>query len=214
MKRIVVFLLAAAIAPICPAQTPAAPPHHSLSLEADVSGSGGASKAKTGLKEDLGGKPLGNGWSTSEQKDYNSSRNKKSGVDLEVEVHNLAAAPDSAKLEWYFIGEPVGKDKPFIYDQGSQDVTLTAGQSQSFPLEAKELTEKDERHLHIDKGLINGRPVPPAASTKKKGSKFDGWMVRLVADGQILAVRASSPALEELGKNDAALASYPKHEKK
>ena len=41
-----------------------------------------------------------------------------------------------------------------------------------------------------------------------------GWLVRLAADGQILAVRASSPALEELGKNYMALASYPKHEKK
>ena len=93
-------------------------------------------------------------------------------------------------------------------------MALPAGRSQSFPLEAQELVEKDERHLHINKGVANGRAIPPAASTKKTGSKFDGWMVRLVADGQVLAVRASSPALEELGKNDAALASYPKHEKK
>ena len=93
MKRLFLFLAAAALAPICPAQIPAVAAKHSLSLDANVTGSGGASKAKTGLNVDQGGKPLGGGWSTSEQEDFKSSRNKKTGVDLQVEVRNLC--PDS-----------------------------------------------------------------------------------------------------------------------
>jgi hypothetical protein len=74
---------------------------------------------------------------------------------------------------------------------------------------------KEERHLHTDSGTsATGAPIPPSASTTKTGAKVSGWMVRLIVEGKVLAVRASSPTLEDLAKNDAALASYPRKEKK
>ncbi len=194
------------------AQVPVPVPavHHSLSFDAAVTGTGGASNASTGLHENLGGKPLGGGWSTSEQQDFSSNRKRNSGISLSVSVRNLAPTADQAKLEWYFIGKPVEKENEFIFDSGSKEVALQGGGTQTIPLESKELASHEEKKLHIDKGVANGRAIPPSASTKKTGSKVAGWMLRLVADGQVLQVRASSPVLESLGRNDAQLASFPR----
>jgi hypothetical protein len=216
MKRAILFSAALALARLSYAQAPATPPHHSLSLEANVTGTGGASKASTALNLDPGGKPIAGGMTSAEQDDYKTNRTKNSGLGLDVKVRNLAPTPDQTTVEWYFMGKSVGKDaKEFIFDSGSKQITVNAGAEEDLPLRSADLTVHEERHLHINTGVSStGGAIPPSASTKKSGAKVSGWLVRLVAAGQVIAVRASSQAFEDLGKNDTALSSYPRQEKK
>ncbi len=180
---------------------------HSLSLDVTVTGTGGASRAHSNFNENLGA-TTATGGAAADQKDYSSGRKKKSALGLSVEVRNLARAEDRPTVEWYFFSEPVGKHEFSIFDSGTKDLAVNAGQSQTFPLESKELTQEVERHLHQSDGITNGIPDHPSASVKKSGDKIAGWLVRLLADGKLLQVRASSPQFEALGKDDAGLKSF------
>jgi hypothetical protein len=218
MKLPVVLLGLLALAWPLPAQRPSTAAHHSLSLEANVTETGGASKASTTLNQDPGGKPLAGGSTSAEQDDYKSNRTKNSGLGLDVKVRNLAPAQDQATIEWYFFGKAVEKNnlgKEFIFDTGSKQISINPGAEEDLPVRSSDLTMKEERHLHINTGTSStGGAIPPAASTKKSGAKVSGWMVRLIAEGKVLAVRASSTTLEDLAKNDGALVNYPRKEKK
>src|SRR4051812_24589664 len=96
----VVALVGIAIPVHVHAQLPSG--RHSLSMEAKVTATGGASNAKATLRVDEGGKPLGGGWVTATNKDYSQKRNKDSAIGLEVEVRNIGREPQNAKLQWYF----------------------------------------------------------------------------------------------------------------
>ncbi len=151
------------------------------------------------------------GFYSTEQSSYSSSRTKKSGLSLAVEIHNLSQMADTAKLEWYFFGTRVNQSTQFIFDSGSQDVSMEKASVQAITLESKSLMSKEERHLTTGSvDPVTGRELPPTASTQKSGSKMVGWLVRLVVDGQVYQVRASSPSLESIGKSDTQLAAFPK----
>src|SRR6476469_624789 len=107
---------------------------HSLSLDAAVISSGGASNAKTGLNLDPGGIPLGGGWSTAETRDYKQVRNKQSAVGLRVEVRNLSRVGDQAELDWCFIAKPLGKGNDHVFESGQQKITVDASSSVRFEL--------------------------------------------------------------------------------
>ncbi len=183
------------------AETPPPPPHHSLSLDAVVVSSGGASKAETGK---LSATTLSN--------EVSSKRDKKSGVGLDVEVRNLAPTADSAKVEWYFLGKSIGRGDAYIYETGSQEVEVAGGGAQKIPLQSKPLAIHEEKHLHTALTVEGGSVT--TASAEKKGDKAAGWIVRLLADGVVLQVRASSPELENVAKNEAKFAAMPRKEEK
>jgi hypothetical protein len=178
-------------------------PRHSLNMEAAVMSSGGSSIAKTGLRLDPGGKPLGGGWTTAQQRDYSQKRNKESAIGLDVQVRNVGRTADQAKLDWFFFARPVKDGDLYIFDRGSKDITVDASSTLKVPLESKALHSSTVKQLHTTNGVnALGNHIPPSASVQKRGSVVGGWIVRLIVDGDVAVVRASSPSLEARGKND------------
>jgi hypothetical protein len=138
-------------------------------------------------------------------------RSQASGVGLDVEVRNLARNQDGATVEWYIFGKSVDGRQQFIFDQGKQPVTIPPAGSETVAIDSKSLVSNVDRQITQRTGYVDGtRATATAASTTRSGSKVAGWVVRLVADDQVLQVRASSPSLEAIGKNSAALTDYPR----
>jgi hypothetical protein len=176
---------------------------HSLSLDAAVISSGGASNAKSGLRLDPGGFPLGGGWVTAEQRDYKQARNKQSAVGLAVQVRNLSRIADHAELDWCFIARPVGKGEDRVFESGQQKIAIDANSTAKFELRSKPLKSSVVKELHTTTGVdVFGKPIPPSASVQRSGETVGGWIVRLIIDNRVAQVRASSPSLEAIGRKE------------
>jgi hypothetical protein len=179
---------------------------HSLSLDAAVISSGGASNAKSGLKLDPGGVPLGGGWSTAEQRDYKQARNKQSAIGLRVEVRNLSSIADHAELDWCFVARPVGKGEDRVFESGQQKIAIDASSTEKFELRSKALKSSVVKELHTTNGVnALGDPIPPSASVHRSGETVGGWIVRLIIDNRVAQVRASSPSLEAIGRREGQI---------
>ena len=61
-----------------------------------------------------------------------------------------------------------------------------------------------EKQLRLTDAVdpVTKLPVGPSTSVKKSESTLSGWIVRLMIDGKPYQIRASSPSLEALAKND------------
>jgi hypothetical protein len=180
---------------------------HSLGLDAAVMSSGGSGTAHAGYHQNIPKSPH-----EATNKDFSQKHTQESGLALDVSVRNFGQQADHAKLEWYFFANPIGKGENFIFDQGSQQVTIAPGSTSKIPVESKELHSAVVKQLHTTNAVNGlGQHIPPSASVHKTGSLADGWIVRLVTDDGIAAVKASSPTLEALGKSDEQLAAF-KHQ--
>jgi hypothetical protein len=182
---------------------------HSLSMEVRLLASGSTVRSGAGSSANLGAlqRGAGGGDKTSVET-YSRSREAASGASYLVEVRNLATTPDTARVEWYFFGEGIRKDADdFIAATGSRDLTVPAAASEKFELDSPDFVSRHEKNLRMTKG--NGT-VGHAISTKKSGARMSGWMVRLLVDGQVAAVRASRPSFEAAGRDPARLAAYPR----
>jgi hypothetical protein len=178
-----------------------------------VTASGGQSDAKSGLKLDPGGRPLGGGWVTAENRDYSQHREQHSAITLAANVSNLGTVPENAKIDWYFFGQNIDPKHPkdFEFERGHEDLSLAPASRNAFVIKSTPLKSDVTKELHTTTGVnALGMAIPPSASVKRTGSKLYGWIVRLLVDGQPLVIRASSPALEALGADENRLENYPK----
>lgn len=204
MRSLLAFAMVAALASAIYGQNASAT-RHSLGLDVRAVSSGGPVRRTSDASFD--------GNRTTVAKDsYSKSRDTTSGAGLLVEVRNLSSTPDTARVEWYFFGEGVTKNADdFIAAIGSRDVTVPPAAAQKIEVDSPEFTSYEERSLTITKSKGgSGRGM----STKKGGARMSGWMVRLLVDGQVAAVRASSPGMEAAGRDPAKLAAYPRRLKK
>ncbi len=178
---------------------------HSLGLDVRVVSSGGPVRRTSDAS-------FGGNRTTVAKDSYSKSRDTTSGAGLLVEVRNLSAASDTARVEWYFFGKGVTKNgDDFIASIGSREVTVPPADAQKIEVDSPEFTSFEERNLTLTKTKGgSGRGM----STKKGGARMSGWMVRLLVDGQVAAVRASSPSMEAAGRDPAKLAAYPRKLKK
>ena len=202
-----------AVAP-SPAVKPAGPPRiHSLSLEVASEKHGGAShNADTKETSRLGYKPA-------RDQEYGSSRSESLNITvdqakLQVTVRNFGTVPDTAEVECYFFGERLGELAPkgspdyeekaakqFIFDHPTQSVTVAAGASDVVNVESKELRTLTEKSTSTDS-------ISTSSSKDVTGTRLRGWMVRLMADGKVLAIHGSTSTFEDLGKDEAKLTAY------
>ena len=183
------------------AQTPTAPPAraHSLSLYASPGGSGGAAKSKSDLKINPGGVPLGGGWTTAEERHYTQNRQAEDMINLNVEIRNLAKAPDQAKLEWFFYARNVKGGEPRLFDSGSQEVSIEPTGTSKVELQSKSLVSKVERKLYTTDGVDANGFNPSHGSVNRSGERPAGWLVRISDGPNVLAVRGSSQSYETMG---------------
>lgn len=181
---------------------------HSLSIDVRPVSSGGATRTSSELKVDQGRKK--SGLKARDQK-YSTTRERGSGIGLDVEVRNLRHQPDTATVEWYLFARSLDGGDPFIFDRGSEVVTIGAASREFVNIDSIELTGTIQKNLTLRAGKSGGvQNSGSAASVKKSGSKVAGWIVRLVADQRVLQVRASSPSLEAIGKDASQLRSLAK----
>ena len=202
-------------------QAPAVPAHHSLNLQVEPVSTGSS------MQNTAAAKSGGFGGRTAGGKDEIT----KTSASIAITVHNFAAAPDTAQVEWYFIATPAklepGKsaaDQLFVFDKGSQSVTLPASGESKIPVTSKEVTSELKRAA-VRSGYVRnnsakgnnapatGAPVaatPPPRGPQESGDKLSGWIVRVMADGKAIDVKASKDSLEELGKDDAKLTQMRK----
>lgn len=178
--------------------------NHSLSMDVRPVSSGGATRSKNSLNIQEG--PQYPGYYQTRDQNFSSTRRRGSGVGLAVEVRNLSRSTDQVVVEWYFLGKPARGGDLFVFDFGSRPLSVASASREIVEIESEKLTSTVERTLNFRSGYDGGpQNNLPSASVKKSGSKAAGWIVRLMAENQVLQVRASSPSLERLGQDGEQL---------
>ena len=206
-------------------QAPVVPAHHSISLAVEPVSSGSSVQTAAPAKSTTGtgGRAGGGG----------KAEITRSSASIAITVHNFGTAPDAAQVEWFFVATPAklepGKsasDQLFVFDKGSQSLNLPASGEIKIPVTSKETTSELKRPARGNFGRKNftkgkatppptGAPIlatPPPTGPQESGDKLSGWIVRVMADGKAIAIKGSKDSLEELGKDDAKLATLTKHE--
>ena len=153
-----------------------------------------------------------------------NSRERERGTQyqLEVNVRNFAQRADQVTVEWMFFSEYFNEQSAAMKDEkekdplrtlgkGSKEVIFKPGGSQKLTLESETALLFESRSSTVTitrpSSTSSSSGVSAYNNTLKIGHKATGWLVRVSADGKILAVKASAPRFEELAKDDAALAA-------
>ncbi len=208
--------------PIPSAGLPTAPHPHSLSLEATALTHGGETRAITdpGERNRLSLNPSSHYVATSHGDSRNASAKSMaitvSKETLQIGLRNFGPTPDTAQVECYFIASPVGtpypkfsplyvKDLPkeFIFDHSVRPLTAPASATGTLTVVSTEVRTFVEKSASTYT-FLNGTSAS-SGSAQETGTRLRGWIVRLVADGKVLGVRASTGTYEDLGKDDAKL---------
>ena len=172
-------------------QAPAAPRAHSISMTAESGGTGG------GFSEHRGSNLQGNVLS--------DKRTEHSGESVGVTVRNFGTQADNVRVEWYFVADPIkkhgGTGEDYIFDEGSKDLSLAAGATESFTADSKDIktTQKTTESLHHGKHQHNFGRV------REGGAKIRGWLVRVMADNRVIDAKGSSQEYEDAARDDAKL---------
>jgi hypothetical protein len=172
---LVLFLLA-----IChaPGQTPAA----SKSVFLDAVESTGNAKTVVHGRDVYGG--------------YNQTRTSSRA--LAITVRNMSALPGEFEIEWYFFGKPASGTGRFLYDKGSQKVSIAPGAFQKVSVDSKELSAHTVRDYYY------------WGYNYTSGDKADGWIIRAKVGDEVVRVKASSALLEQMTADKEAFARLTK----
>lgn len=106
---------------------------------------------------------------------------------ITITAGTLMHSPLDATVEWFFVGKDLAKKKELIFDRGKRDISILAGGFQEFDAVSKEVKSSSTNES------LYGMAEP---SAKLSGLKPDGYIVRIVQAGAVLALRASTPFLE------------------
>ena len=191
------------------AQTPAAAPRsHSLSVQVEPVRSG----STTQMDQDTHKNTFGGHQGSTQKLSTTQTQTTEESTAIQIIVRNFGQLSDTAQVEWYFVAGPVKPDttKPLgdqqsIFDSGTRSVTLAPGGTQAIPVASKGISSQIERR-NLVRVSKSGRVKPGKHGTEEvSGSKMEGWIVRVVADGKVVDARASKDTLAEVAKDDAKL---------
>lgn len=182
---------------------------HSLSIDATPTSVGGSTETTLGTKTSSRASNSRTSSGFTHTLNTNRTETKTSKQAIQVSVRNFGVMPDTAHIEWYFIASPISldPDKPsaeqqFAFDQGAKDINIAGNGTETFAVESQEVTSTVQRNNRSRMGrsgkIGNGR----GTSVKEGGNKLAGWVVRVVADGRVVASKGSSSTLEDLAKDD------------
>ena len=177
--------------------------HHSVSLDVQLQGSGGAGHSSNKTHDDTGkytgvdGQALAT--STIESKQTINHRTV-----LSIAVRNFSPQPDEVQLEWYFFAEPYGGSKTYILNSDVSKISLKGSETQNVTA-----TSLETGVTTVQKAT-GAAGYEPILSRQTNGTKQKGWMVRVLADGKVIDVRGSDLTTEGYGKDDKALEALKK----
>lgn len=128
-------------------------------------------------------------WSTSYgsfKRDYERSRV------VDVSVRSFGREPATYQLEAYFLARlPVGPTQRYFWSMGQQNLPIPALGSVKLKVVSPPLRLKDTRYAALGERTF-------------VGGQFEAWLVRLLADGKVIAQVGSSHIIEDLARNPTA----------
>ena len=166
---------------------------HSVGLDVKLAASGGAAAAKSGVHNSGDTSTLTKTQSIASEPVYN------------VEVRNFSQSADSLTLEWYVFAKSASSAhaQARVHDSGKESISIGGGKSASLTVKPKPITHETQDSLKTTtrNDSSKGTTSTSHGSRSVKGDKPAGWMMRLIAGGELVAVKASEPSLEELGRH-------------
>jgi hypothetical protein len=114
----------------------------------------------------------------------------------------MSALPGEFEIEWYFFGKPANGTGRFLYDKGSQKVTIAPGAFQKIAIDSKELSANTIRDYYY------------WGYNYTSGDRADGWIIRAKVGEEVVRVKGSNPLLEQLASDEAAFTKLTKKTKK
>ena len=201
------------VAATAPGQMPVSPTHpHSLSLQVEPLSAGSVVNESVATKD----RSVSGEHANEKEAQMRTARSQTTtgSASIEISVRNFGTVPDTAQVEWYFVAEPAhlepGKpaaDQRFVFDKGSQSVSLAANGTTRIPVTSKEVasvtTRKASFHTGKNHGMHNG-------GEKETGNVLSGWIVRVVAGGRVIDTRGSKQEMDDLARDNARLGSMAK----
>ena len=194
-------------------QMPTLPMHpHSLSLQVEPLSTGSVIDESVGTKD----RSVSGEHANKKEAQMRTTRaqTSSSSVSIEISVRNFGTVPDTAQVEWYAVAEPAhlqpGKpaaDQRYVFDKGSQNVSLAAGGTTKIPVASKEITSETTRKAGFHTGKYHGMHN---GGEQETGDVLSGWIVRVVADGKVIDAKGSKQEMEDLAKDSARLGSTAK----
>ena len=184
----------------------------SVSIDVKPAGSGGETKSSSDAKAGTMG---GTGYGTTNAKtdQYSGTRVHQSGLKLDIEARNLGTAGAHVIIDWVFLQEPAnGKGEMSGHGRGQKELDILPGSSMKLTADSGPITSKTTKHLALKTtgSASTGQSQTATGSTSVEGSRLKGWIVRLHANGAVVQVRASGPAFEAIGKDEAQFGRYGK----
>lgn len=127
------------------------------------------------------------------------SRVRERQTVLELRARNLSNQPATVNFEWIFLAKNVsGRGSAYVWDRGQKQISLEGGADTKETLESSEIvqvsTVNSQRRLVSYSDGSSGYEM--ISSQSKSGSRPVGWAVRMMADGKVVRVQASSSEYE------------------
>jgi hypothetical protein len=121
---------------------------------------------------------------------------------LELRVRNLSKQPFTVEFEWIFLAKNVsGRGDAYVWDQGQKQIALEGGADTKETLESKEIVQVST--VSTQRSLVRytdgSSKIQTTSTQSKSGSRPVGWVVRMIADGKLIRVQASSSEFERWG---------------
>lgn len=130
------------------------------------------------------------------------TRVRSSQTTLELKVRNLARTSVSADFEYYFVANTVNGNK-YIASKGSKAVTIEPGRELKESFQSAAITQGTSQSTTTDR--VSSYETLITLRTVKSGARPIGWFVRLMSQGKVVRVVASSAEYEKVGRDPAML---------
>jgi len=133
---------------------------------------------------------------------YWSTRDRESRIGIDINVHNFSRFPAVIRVQSLFFAKPKSGGAPQLLNVDVQDFTIPAGDQRNTSALSETVKSSTERRFAQGNDLDSSDPSTFgwAAANGTQGARVYGWVVRVLAGQNIVAMRASTPALEQTAR--------------
>jgi hypothetical protein len=120
---------------------------------------------------------------------------------LELRARNLSKQPATVSFQWIFLAKNISGrgGGAYIWDRGQKQVTLEGSGDTKETLESSELVQVSTvtSQRQLVRYTDGSSKYQTTSSQSKSGSRPVGWVVRMLEDGKVVRVQASSSEYEK-----------------
>ena len=115
-------------------------------------------------------------------------KSARRSVAVSIDVRNLESEPVDIIVQTFFIAKGVGRGAaPYVFDRQLDKISLAPKVMTNLVHASCQITARDENYEALGLRYV-------------KGAKVDGYIVRVVAEGQVIKTDASSVKYRKVGK--------------